>query len=449
MAEFGLLGSDDLYASAQASVNFVVQRCLQPYRGHLRAVSSFVDPEGQVMHWHDFGDLEGPGWAANTAGGAHELFRWAKLLRSDSFQAQALGLLDHILEDGFLEETSGFIWPYWDTVAERFCLNYRHGDDWLCPGSLALVGVQLLAFADDLRGDERYPVMQWAAARLGEWLFAHTPHLENGWLPRRITPQGEPFRTDPNGLPDIIFDHSADGLFLVQLAVALTARGLANYRQEIASLCDAFVAVGGFWGSINHDTYDDHECVAYAVAFQVLRQAAELLSRPDWRSFAYDKALAGLERFRMTEDRHGVPTAGLLWMEETWDTAYLWENAHAALAYLEAWQETSRETYRDHGLAILSAIAAHHHGPYGFLTEGVDWNNHVSSVHHIRGELYGDIRYTEPLLNNLHFLMPTHSYFEQIGYVPPQGWAAEDTLRRVRELAEAAWDRAKRAQWVT
>ena len=34
---------------------------------------------------------------------------------------------------------------------------------------------------------------------------------------------------------------------------------------------------GGIFGSINHDTYDHHEDVAYAVAFRVLRQAAKLL----------------------------------------------------------------------------------------------------------------------------------------------------------------------------
>ena len=38
--------------------------------GHIASVSSFVDPEGNAMGWHDFGHLEGPGWAANAGGGA-------------------------------------------------------------------------------------------------------------------------------------------------------------------------------------------------------------------------------------------------------------------------------------------------------------------------------------------------------------------------------------------
>ena len=72
-------------------------------------------------------------------------------------------------------------------------------------------------------------------------------------------------------------------------------------------------------------------------------------------------------------------------------------------------------------LSILRAIANHHYGDLGFLTEGVDWNNHVSQQHHIDQALYGAIQYTEPLLNNLHFLGPTLFYFEKIGYRPSAG----------------------------
>ena len=54
------------------------------------------------------------------------------------------------------------------------------------------------------------------------------------------------------------------------------------------------------------------------------------------RTFAYDNCLAGLDQFKMPDDRNGVATKGLLYMEKSWDTAYLWENAEAALAYFEA-----------------------------------------------------------------------------------------------------------------
>ena len=59
------------------------------------------------------------------------------------------------------------------------------------------------------------------------------------------------------------------------------------------------------------------------------------------------------------------------------------------------------------GLTILRAIAKHHQPGTGFLTEGVDWNNHVGEQHHFGGLKYGDIRYTEPLLNNQHIVEPT------------------------------------------
>ena len=106
-------------------------------------------------------------------------------------------------------------------------------------------------------------------------------------------------------------------------------------------------------------------------------------------------------------------------MERAWDTAYRWENAEAALAYFEAAQDLRTEDprrsrqYLLDGLTILRAIAKHHYGPHGFLTEGVDWNNFVGQRHHIGGKRFGAIQYTEPFLNNLHIVEPTLFYLEQ------------------------------------
>jgi hypothetical protein len=413
--------NDILFASARASVHFTL-RCLEPAPTGLRARSSFVTPAGEAMHWHDFGDLEGPGWAANAVGGAHLLYKWGRFVDDAGIRQQGIDLLRHVLADGFVDAETGFIWPYYDLAKQCFCLNYDHGDEWLCPGSLAKIGVQMLDFADDLI-EEAPAVAQaavTAAVKLGAWLHAHTPLLPNGWVPRRITPAGEPFPFTPHGHPDPIYDHSADGIFLLQLWAELLRRGLEDYRAEAAGLADAFVNAGGFWGSINHDTYDDHESVAYSCAARILARAADVLERPECYEFARAVVLPELERFRMAEDRNGVPTKGLLWMEATWDTAYLWENAEAAWAWLEAWADTGDEGYRSRGLEVLTAISEHHSGPLGFLTEGVDWNNHVTRRHHVDGVLYGDINYTEPLLNHLHFLGPTLYYFEQTGYTPPQ-----------------------------
>ena len=80
--------NDILFASARASVAFA-RRCLEPTPTGLRAKSSFVTPDGEVMHWHDFGDLEGPGWAANAVGGATLLYRWARYLGDEQLAAEA------------------------------------------------------------------------------------------------------------------------------------------------------------------------------------------------------------------------------------------------------------------------------------------------------------------------------------------------------------------------
>lgn len=429
---------DILYASARASVAFA-RRCLEPARTGLRAKSSFVTPDSEIMHWHDFGDLEGPGWAANAVGGATLLYRWARYAGDETLAREATGLLAHVLHDGFVDEASGFIRPYFDLAAGRFCLNYDHGDAWLCPGSLAKIGVQLLEFADVLpdTDPERAPAVS-AAVRLAGWLKTHVPLLPGGWVPRRITSAGEPYPLTPHGDPDPIYDHSADGLFLLQLYAELTGRGLADYRADAAGLGDAFVAASGFWGSINHDTYDDHEDVAYASAFRILRRAATVCARPEWRDFAYNVALTGLDRFIMHEDRNGVPTKGLLWMEATWDTSYLWENAEASHAWLDAGRENGDASLVTRGLTILEAIAQHHHGPFGFLTEGVDWNNHVTRRHHVDGVLYGDINYTEPLLNHLHFVGPTLAHFEQAAYDPPAHLDDAASIALVLEVGQAS-----------
>ncbi|MHC4440419.1 MAG: DUF2961 domain-containing protein, partial [Planctomycetota bacterium] len=54
--------------SVRDSVRFA-EITLVPYKGKLCCKSSFVDQDGNIMGWHDFGNLEGPGWAANAVGG--------------------------------------------------------------------------------------------------------------------------------------------------------------------------------------------------------------------------------------------------------------------------------------------------------------------------------------------------------------------------------------------
>jgi hypothetical protein len=391
--------------SVRDSVRFA-EMTLVPYKGKLCCKSSFVDMDGNIMGWHDFGNLEGPGWAANAVGGAYELYCFAKYAEDESLAGKALLLLDHVLEDGFIDYETGFIAGYRETAKNEFCLNYQHKSNWFCPGSMAKIAYQLLILGDLLEG-ERKSKMRQAAVKCAAWIDANIKPTSNGWYPRRCKPTGEHYPQNAYGDGDILFEKSADGLFIIQLYIGLTQRGLADYKDEIKARVGAFIKAGGIFGSINHDTYDEHENVAYSVAFRVLREAAKLLDDETIRNFAYNKCLAGLDQFKMIEDRNGVKTKGLLYMERSWDTAYLWENAEAALAYFEAYSDTNNESYLVGGLTILRAIAKHHHGRHGFLTEGVDWNNHVGKQHHFDEAEFGDIKYTEPLLNNLHIVEPT------------------------------------------
>jgi hypothetical protein len=394
-----------IFDSMRDSVSFA-EFTLVPYKGHLCSKSSFVDKDGNIMGWHDFGNLEGPGWAANAVGGAYEIYLFARHVKNPSLANKALSLLDHVLENGFIDYDTGFITGYRETTTNKFCLNYQHKNNWFCPGSMAKVAYQLLIFSDELDG-ARKRKMRKAAIKTAQWLNKNVKSTSNGWFPRRCEPSGKHYPQNAYGDSDILFEKSGDGLFIIQLYTGLTKRGLANYKEIIRKKVNVFMEAGGFFGSINHDTYDEHENVAYSVAFRVLREAAKLLNNKKIRAFAYDKCLTGLEQFKMKEDRNGVQTKGLLFMEKSWDTAYLWENSEAALAYFEAYSDTNKKSYLNDGLTILRAIAKHHHGQHGFLTEGVDWNNHVGKQHHFNQAEYGDIQYTEPLLNNLHIVEPT------------------------------------------
>ena len=391
--------------SARDSVRFAAWT-LVPFGDHLASKSSFIDSTGAIMGWHEFGHLEGPGWAANAVGGAYELYRFAKVTDDPSLAQKAIQLLDHVLEDGFIDYNTGFITGYRDTKTNQFCLNYQHKRNWFCPGAMAKIAYQLLIFSDVV-DKTRQEKMRDIASKTAHWIHTNVGFAPNGWFPRRCFPDGKPYPQNCYGDGDILFEKSGDGLFIVQLYTELTRRGLADYRDVVCAKTDLFIKAGGFFGSINHDTYDEHENVSYAVAFRTFRQAAKLLGDSQVRDFAYDRCLAGLDQFKMHEDKNGVSTQGLLYMEKTWDTAYLWENAEAALAYAEAYQDTGVQQYLQDAQTILRAIAKHHHGPHGFLTEGVDWNNHVGQQHHFDEAEFGDIKYTEPLLNNLHIVEPT------------------------------------------
>lgn len=411
--------------SMNDSLRFTTRRCLTTYRGNLCATSTFVDPEGVPAKWHEFGEMEGVGWAANAVGGAYELLSYARFFDQPRLQAIGISVLHHALEGGFFQE-DGFVLPYRDIPSDKRCLNYMHNikyENWFCPGSIAHIALQLLWASDEVEEPLRGS-LQKTAVRTAEWLWKHIGRCENGWYPRRCAPDGSPANFNAWGdVPDPQFDRSGDGTYLVWLWVELTKRGIYDLRDEIRRAADTFRDIGGAFGSINHDTYDDRENVAYSVGFRCITRAANLLRDTALFEWAMSNCLHGLERFEMKEDRNGILTQGLLYMEDSWDTSYLWENAEAALAYFEAASATRIVSYEIKGLTILRTAALHHHGPHGFLTEGVDWNNHNGQWRKVKGELipihvggvvYGDVNYTQPFLNNMHITAPTLYYLENL-----------------------------------
>ncbi len=391
-----------LLESAEKSVQFALH-CLEecPLCGGKRAISSFVDVEGRPMLWHDFGPLEGPGWAANSLGGAYELLLFSRLKGDEALERDAEALLHHSLNCGFFKE-DGFIIPYRHLTRGEFCLNFKGNNDWFAPGSMARIALQLLWLGDILDGD-----LVALADRTAVWLSQKVREAENGWYPRRCTPTGEvyPYKAETKE-EDPIKDISGDGSHILFLYAELGLKGIGKFVKDLEKKLELYIRSGGFLGSVNHDTYDKEENVAIAVGFRMLLRSARLLKRDDLRDFAFE-LLKKLERFKLKEDLNGCLTKGLLYMEDSWTTCYLWENAESALAYLEAYEETRESSYLANAGEILEACAKHHHGKHGFLTEGVDWQNSVGRQHHIDEREYGDIKYTEPLLNNLHIVEPT------------------------------------------
>ena len=186
------------------------------------------------------------------------------------------------------------------------------------------------------------------------------------------------------------------------------------------TLMRSFEADGHF-GSTNSDTEDLHENVSYALAFQAIRQASEVLDDPALRVFAYERCLAPLTGFELTHDLNGVATKGLLYMEDSWNSACTWEMAEAAQAYLVAFEDRSQTSDALKALTILRGMAMHHHGEYGFLTEAVDWDGHSTSLRHFPGERFGDIVTTHVFLNGLHVVQPTVTFLERFAVRGDEG----------------------------
>jgi hypothetical protein len=410
-----------IVASALDSVRFLLHVSERDGAGRLHCRSIDAISKGELVRYR--GRLmDGVGYCADSVFGAHVLVRLGRALARPELEAAGFSYLDHALASGFFDDPELPVRLYLDTETGALLDNLEANDGYLEPGHVARVGTQLLRIAALDADAGRALRCREIAARAAAWT-ASIARCENGWYPRRCTPTGEvfPFAANAFGPTDLveltredpIHDRSGSGVLVMELLAAATEEGLVDASVELRRDVDVFVEAGGFFGSINTDTEDLHENVSYALAFQAILQVSDVLTDPGVRDFAYDRCLEPLTGFELRRDLNGVATKGLLFMEESWNAACTWEMAEASQAYLLAFSDRGQMSNLLKALTILRAMAKHHHGALGFLTEAVDWDGHSTSLRHFAGERFGDIVTTHPFLNNLHVVEPTVTFLER------------------------------------
>jgi len=406
--------------SAIASVRFAAKVCDDPGDGSLRCQSMDAIPDGTLVAFRDR-MIDGVGYCTDSVFAANQLIRFGRLLDSPGMIRFGERLAMHAFNAGFFDDPTLPVRLYLVIGSNRFLDNLEGHETYIEPGHMARVGHQLLMLSDvvDAAMAER---ARTAGLRIATWAVG-LERCANGWFPRRSTPEGRVFPNaadafGPVGLGgplafDPIHDRSGSGVLILQLLVEAHARGLHDFSGPIAETIKAFIDAGGHFGSTNSDTEDLEENVTYAMAFQALHAAGKLMQRSDWVEFAYDHCLAPLARFELVEDLNGLATKGLLYMEDSWNSACTWEIAEAAEAYLVAYGDRGSRTDLLKALTMLRGLAKHHHGPHGFLTEAVDWDGHSVVTRHMDGKRYSDIVTTHPFLNNLHVVEPTVTFLER------------------------------------
>jgi hypothetical protein len=406
--------------SALASVRFAAAVCDDPGDGSLRCRSMDALPDATLVPFRGR-MIDGVGYCTDTVFAANQVIRFARLLGSPGLERFGQRLARHALTGGFFDDPDLPVRLYRDLEGGQFLDNLEGHETYIEPGHMARVGHQLLMLSDVLEGELATRARD-AGLHIAGWL----PSLErcqNGWFPRRSTPGGKvfPYAADAFGPvslgaalpPDPIFDRSGSGVLILQCLVEAHARGLRDLSAAITETVETFIKAGGHFGSTNSDTEDLHENVTYALAFQTLHAAATAFDGADWMDFAYAACLEPLVGFELVDDLNGLATKGLLYMEDSWNSACTWEIAEAAQAYLVAFGDRGLRDHLLKALTMLRGLAKHHHGPHGFLTEAVDWDGHSVVTRHMDGQRYSDIVTTHPFLNNLHVLEPTVTFLER------------------------------------
>ena len=405
--------------SALDSIRFVRAMSEPDPDGKLYCRSVDASPDGLVRYRDRF--MEGVGYCADSVFGAHYLVRFGRATSSAELEAMGWSVLDHALSGGFFDDHDVPVRLYRDTETGRYLDNLEGRDEYLEHGHIARVGHQLLLVAKLDHDARRARRSLEAASRVAAWIDA-SQRCSNGWFPRRSRPDGTVFLDAVDALgptdlaamryPDPLGDCSGGGSMALHFLAAATSAGICDATDSVREAVRAFVDAGGHFGSVNTDTEDRAENVSFALGFQAMLAAADLLGDAEFADFAFESCLAGLERFELTRDLNGCATKGLLYMEDSWNAACTWEVAVCAAAYLDAHSRRPRREYVLKALTMLRGLARHHHGDLGFLTEAVDWDGHSVKTRHFGGASRGDIATTHPFLNNLHLLEPTVLFLE-------------------------------------
>lgn len=407
--------------SAMDSVRFIRAVSDTDPDGGLVCRSVDANTDGELIRYR--GRLmEGVGYCADSVFGAHVLVRLGRVLTRPELEVMGFRYLDHALAAGFFDDPDIPVFLYRDIETGAFLHNLEARDEYVELGHMARVGYELLCLAALDLNETRAARCRSAAGRIASWVIG-TERCSNGWYPRRCTPHGRSYPWAPDSfgpsdlpnlrLPDPIHDRSGSGAFVLSLLAAATTDGILEASGHLEAGVAAFIGADGHFGSTNTDTEDLSENVSYAIAFKALMESAEVLGDSRIQEFAFERCLGPLSRFELVEDLGGLETKGLLYMEDSWNAACTWEMAEAADAYLVAFGKTDQRTHALKALTILRALAKHHYGPVGFMTEAIDWDGHSVAERHIGGQRNGPIQTTHPFLNNLHLVLPTTHYLEE------------------------------------
>jgi len=367
--------------SVRDSVRFA-HYCLEPSNhGKWAARSSAVGPDGRPVAGHPLANLEGPGGEANALGGALTLYRWARFDQNHILEKVALGLLDHVLDDGFVTG-DGPVRPWRDMETGKFRLNAAGEEGWFSPAEQARIGLQMGWWADALPvADGRTERLRGLAARLGE-IVRNNLADKAEWLPARRSVRG-----DSEGTA------GAEGLYAAWLFMELAERGLGDWLEPGRELLDSFMRRGGIYGWEG----DGDSSRGRALVIRVLRRAAERYRDPSFGDFALREILPPLEARLLRADLSGLPTMGLVTAGPDPSVALMADAAECSLACQEASEASGDRNQLCEGVTMLRAIARVHHlqsEPHGFLAAGLELSN--EPVAGVRADSV-----TSPLYSNL------------------------------------------------